>query len=584
MRRNGLIDRQYTISWNSVDNEIWIYTDFGRMMRPLLIIDNNIDDIISKKTDKFVQNIRLTKEVISMLKSREITFEDLIATGYVEYIFPGEEVLLCPSLKRLKETMYDITEQWTHCDVEQALYGPSALIGPFLEHNGQTRNTLVTVHSKQSCGQPMKNIHTATLRQLMFHQHRVDNPLVNTIIQQFLPPNSQTLMVLYTVMLGYNMEDSAILNRASVDSGLLRGTFYKMEMFDIEKNYILKIPKEDETSLYKKHLSYSKLDDSGCVPVGSLISRGDILLGVVIEVSKPAADGKLYVDKSLQYNGEETGRVVSITKKIDGNKKFYRFTFEFIRDMTVGDKISSRAGNKNIIALLIPPQDMPYTLDGQRPDLILNPHSIPTRMTPAQLFETSMSKLCAKKGIFIDGTVFRKYNVYELFKELEKEGIALKDTLINGSTGEAYDALMFYGPQTIFRLPKFVLEDRHAVGRSGPLDPITSQAVTGKKMHGGHKVGEMELWVYMTQGAMSCFHEEFYLDSDYRKIYICRGCNELATYNPTISRYKCRICKDNVDICAVDSCKTTTMVIQELMSANIKLKAIPEKRKYEKFL
>jgi DNA-directed RNA polymerase beta subunit len=331
-------------------------------------------------------------------------------------------------------------------------------------------------------------------------------------------------------------------------------------------------------------MSYSKLDESGCVPVGILVSKGDILLGIVIETAKLSSDGKPYVDKSFQYNGEETGRVVSITKKTDGNKKFYRFTFEYERDMIVGDKSSSRAGNKNIIALLMPPQDMPYTRNGERPDLILNPHSIPSRMTPAQLFETAMSKLCAKKGMFIDGTAYRKYNVYELFTELEKEGLALKEIMINGMTGEAYDSLMFYGPQTIFRLPKFVIDDRHVVGRSGPLDPITSQAITGKRMGGGHKVGEMELWVYMTQGAMSSFHEEFYLDSDYRKIYICRGCNELATYNPTISRYKCRICQDHVDICSIDSCKTTMLVIQQLMSANIKLQPIPEKRKYEKFL
>jgi DNA-directed RNA polymerase II subunit RPB2 len=384
-------------------------------------------------------------------------------------------------------------------------------------------------------------------------------------------------------MLGYNMEDSSILNKASVDSGCMRGTFYKMEFVDIEKNYIIKIPKEDETSLYKKHMSYNKLDPSGCIPVGALVTKGDILLGIVIE-AKEADDGKIYVDKSYQYSGEEQGRVVSITKKIDGNKKFFRFTMEYERDMIVGDKSSSRAGNKNIIALLMPPQDMPYTLKGERPDLILNPHSIPSRMTPAQLFETAISKLCAKKGMFVDGTAYRKYDVYQLFEELEREGIALKETMINGATGEAYDTLMFYGPQTMFRLPKFVLEDRHAVGRSGPLDPITSQAITGKRMHGGHKVEEMVLFVYVTQGAMSILQEEFYLDSDYRKVFICRGCNELAVYNPTIARYKCRICKDGVDICAVDSSKTTMLVMHELMSANIKFQAIPEKRKFDKIL
>lgn len=582
LRRIGKINRHHSITWDCIDNEVRIYTDFGRMMRPLLIVDNNIEDVINNGT-KFVQNIRLTLDIIYQLQINKITFEDLIVAGFVEYIFPGEEVLVCPSIDVLQKTRHDITNQWTHCDIEQTLYGLPALVGPFIEHNAATRNTLITVHSKQSCGQPLRNMLTATLRQLRFHQYRVDNPLVKTMTQHFMPPNNQTLMVLYAVLLGYNMEDSCIMNRAAVESGCLDGTFYKMSFYDIKNNYILGIPNKNNTSMYKVNVSYNKLDAYGCIVIGKYVEKGDVLLGVMKEVDNPQ-DNKIYVDNSFVYTEDEPSRIVAITKKIYGNKKFIRITFEYQRAIVVGDKVSSRAGNKGIVSILMDPEDMPYTLNGERPSLIVNPHSIPTRMTPAQLFEAILSKLCAKLGTFVDGTVYRKYDVYSILEELEKNGVASKEVMINGMTGESFDTLMFYVPQTIFRLPKFVLDDRHAVGRNGPLDPITSQAMTGKRMHGGHKVEEMMMFVYIAQGAMSILHEEFYVDSDYRKVFVCRGCDEFAIYNPETSKYKCNVCNDAVDICAIDSCKTTMMVLQSLMSANIKVKTVPEARKYEHYM
>lgn len=204
-------------------------------------------------------------------------------------------------------------------------------------------------------------------------------------------------------------------------------------------------------------------------------------------------------------------------------------------------------------------------------------------MTLAQLFETSINKLCAKRGVFIDGTVYTKFDLHELVDELESEGLGVREQMVNGITGEVFDTLLFYGPQTVFRLPKFVKEDRHAIGRMGPINQITGQPLTGKRLGGGHKVGEMEQWVMLAQGSMYTLMEEFYLDSDKREMYICRSCNDFAIYNETLGRYKCKTCKEKVDICQVDSSKTASWFLQQLQMCNIRTKLHPEPRIFEEY-
>lgn len=581
LRREGKIDKYATIEWDTIKNVISFWLDLGRLMRPLLIVDNNLDDFNAGKAE-FTQNILIDKEIIEDIRKGKITFDDLVKDGYIEYIFPGEEVLLCPSIEQLRKDRNDFTIRWTHCDIEQSLFGLAALVGPFLDRNQSFRNTMVTIHSKQSCGQPMTNAFTATRRQQRFHMHRVHTPLVKTITKEILPPNSQNAMILYAIFLGYNQEDSSIVNKGSVERGFVSGLSFRMETVEVEKNQSVRIPKEKET-LYMRNLSYSKLAENGIIPVGSTVRQGDILVGRVVELSQPTDDGKRYIDKSVPYDNEEPGRVVSIIKKLEGEDRFISITFEYDRRMEIGDKMSSRSGNKNICGCHVPQQDMPHTRNGLRPDVILNPASIPTRMTLAQLFETSINKLCAKRGVFIDGTVYTKFDLHELVEELESEGLAVREQMVNGITGEVFDTLLFYGPQTVFRLPKFVKEDRHAIGRTGPKNPITGQPLTGKRLGGGHKVGEMEQWVMLAQGSMYTLMEEFYLDSDKREMYICRGCNDFAVYNEALGRYKCKTCKEKVDICQVDSSKTASWFLQQLQMCNIRTKLHPEPRIFEEY-
>lgn len=935
LRREGQIERFTSIEWNCVDNVIYFYMDLGRLMRPLLIVDNNLEDFNSGKAKKFVQNIRLSHEHIERILKGELTFEHMVKMGFIEYIYAGEEVLLCPSIEQLQKDKHNYAQRWTHCDLEYALYGISAMMGPFIDRNSAFRNVMVTIHSKQACGQPLCNIQTATRRSQRFHMHRVETPIVKTFMRDATPPNGQNAMLLYAVLLGFNQEDSSIVNRGSVERGFLKGVYYKAETVEIEKNQSIRIPKIHET-LQTRNQSYAKLGTDGIVPVGTIVEKNDIIVGRVVELAQTTEDGKRYIDKSVQYDNEEPGRVASVITRLDGEDRFIMLTFEYdrplyngdkcclrfdhdvltergwipIADVTMKDKVaclsqgkylkyeyplrtiafeheggmyeietqqislnvtdnhkmwvaprqargghvtdehykaieakdvygkrvrykrdcinnypdvdyykdysmdswlkllgiwiadghinqkyvaitakkerklifirevltelgleytehiksewdsqvfrittkgiedefrqlnvgaldkylpeyvwslsqrqcrilldaliegdghrtsegyenyttssirlkedvirlclhcgycgtpciskragsinraennimgrdivaavdcwsiqinkdrenskkhfhnapmvnhgggakplverlynaktmvyclevpehifyvrrrgkacwtqnSSRAGNKTIVGLNLPQTDMPRTKSGLAPDLILNPHSIPTRMTLSQLYEAVTGKLCVKKGQFLDGSVYTKMDVHDMLKEFEETGIGVREEMVNGMTGEVFDTLLFYGPQTAYRLPKFVKEDRHAIGMRGPKNPITGQPLTGKRQAGGQKVGEMEQWVMMAQGSMASFYEEFYLDSDKRTIHICRNCSEIAIYNEHIGRYRCRTCGDQADICNIDSSKTALYFIQQMMMAGIKIKLNPEPRRYESMM
>ena len=204
--------------------------------------------------------------------------------GFIEYIYPGEEVLLCPSIEVLQQDRNDFAKRWTHCDIEYSLYGISALMGPLINRNPGFRNIMVTIHSKQACGQPLCNIQTATRRSQRFHMTRVQTPLVKTLMKDILPPNSQNAMLLYAVLMGFNQEDSSIVNRGSIERGFLKGVYYKTETVEIEKNHTIRIPRVHET-LDTRNQSYTKLGEDGIVPIGTVVEHNDIIVGRVIELA-----------------------------------------------------------------------------------------------------------------------------------------------------------------------------------------------------------------------------------------------------------------------------------------------------------
>ena len=237
----------------------------------------------------------------------------------------------------------------------------------------------------------------------------------------------------------------------------------------------------------------------------------------------------------------------------------------------------------SIAALLLADSDLPYDDNGITPDIIINPHSIPSRMTIGQMLETSLGLRCQEEGVITDGTAFRTVSVDEIAQELADIGLRFNglSRLYNGRTGEHYDAAIFMGPTYHQRLQKFVEDNKYAVGGYGPTDALTGQPLDGKNARGGLRVGEMESWVLGGHGAMMALTEKMFLDSDGRKQFLCRTCGLPAIHNAQQGIYNCTTCGEAADIGAADSCKASIVFQHEMRAANVKVISGVRPREFE---
>lgn len=236
----------------------------------------------------------------------------------------------------------------------------------------------------------------------------------------------------------------------------------------------------------------------------------------------------------------------------------------------MGDKFSMRSGQKGVVGLVMDEEDMPFTKEGFTPDVIFNPHSIPSRMTINTLMEVTLAKVCSLKGTTTDGTLFRKTNMPLIRKEMEKLGFnsSGKERLYNGMTGKWIDCQIFIGPVYYQRIQKFASKAVYAVSK-GSTDAITRQPLEGKSNNGGLRIGEMEKDVLLSSGLSRFLSEKFYDHSDNFKVYICRGCGKYATVNHKLKLHNCKTCGNNSDISEIDSSWTSKLFMQEIHGMNI---------------
>lgn len=616
-RESRIVDPRTSVVWNPVTDDVSFLLDVGRMTRPLIIVDNNLAEydaacraaFAAKKGGRtgwralradFVQNVRLTPAHVAGLLAGALTLEDLRREGVVEWITPGEAAncLVAPSLDALRAARADVTQRYTHCDVEQAIFGLTALISPFANHTQPARVTYETNQGRAAGGWYCS---AAPFRvdKNRFFQHYCETPLVRTIAYQWLAPNGLNAVVAYMISGGYNQEDSAIVSSAFVDRGGFGGAFYRYEKAELEKGEHFGNPDITTTKNLKPNASYEKLVD-GFVPPGTIVSKGDVLIGRFAKIQlggrrgresqkaqgAPPEEAYKYVDRSIVYLLAETAVVVDVFRPRGPNDNIFGLVkLRYDRPLGVGDKLSSREGNKSIAALLLPPADLPFTEEGITPDLIINPHSVPSRMVIGQMLETSLSLRCQERGCITDGTAFRPVSVDEISEALAEVGLRYDGLtrLYNGRTGECYDAAIFMGPTYHQRLQKFVRDDEYAVGGYGPTDALTGQPLEGKNAHGGLRLGEMENWVLESQGAAMTMTEKMFMDSDGRKEFVCRTCGAPAIYNSYLGIARCMTCGENADIAAVDSCKASLVFQHEMRAANVKFRLGLRPREFEEY-
>lgn len=612
LRRTGRgITPQTTIAWKLETNEIEFWIDVGRITRALLIVDNNQaaydagaraaaaaraagDADWAKHRVEFVQNVRYTKAHAAKILAGEIGLQDLLAEGVCEYITPEEmeNCFLAKSVAYLYENRHNPLRPFTHCDVPQAIAGLVALVSPDANHTQPARITYETNQGRSTCGWyslawPFR------ADQLRFFAFYNQNPLVSTLASQFVMPSGMNMNVLYGTLKGNNQEDSSIVKKEFIQRGGFAGLLFRRQVVSLEKGESFGNPDAATTSGMKPHASYAKVVD-GLVQVGDIVGPGDVLIGVQAREAAPpgrknkreaaaAAATAAFVDRSVVNSFYGKARVADVFKARGADDvPFALVELAFFEPLSIGDKMSSRAGNKTIVAQVLPESEMPYDDEGNRPDIIVNPHSIPSRMTIGQVLEAFYGLLCSERGTTMDATAFRTIDTRAFSAALPDYGLRENGMcrLTDGTTGRCQDAASFVGPTYIQRLQKYVSQNIYVAPPSGPTDALTGQPLDGKSQKGGLRLGEMELWVLMAQGVMHATDLKIRGDSDGRTGYYCR-CGRAADYNPALSIYNCLECGELADLVAVPTRQAALVLHHEIQAIGVDLRFNFGHRRFE---
>lgn len=593
LRRQGkLPDRETTISWDKYTQKIHFFVDYGRLLRPLMIVENNLNDpqvLAGKKP--FEQKILITKEDILTKK----TLTQLIEEGKVEYISPEEQAnsLICPSYdKFINSTTNNIniddnnvvTQTYTHVDYYCSHYGIPVLSSILSNYNQATRNVFQGNQAKQTCGLYALNWHKRIDKET-FLQYSTDNPMTVTYTNSLLKrPNGANVMIAVLCYGGYNQEDSIIVNKTAIERGLFNGskfTSHKAEFNQKDREDGISNKPEYKRGKLEKYVSYV-LDKSGqrmetiqsstyIAKVGSALEYNDVLIQ---KFSPSGSIDKKLIDTSVVNRDTDICYLQDSIKSRDAdNVNVAKVSIRKPRPVSIGDKFSSRSGQKGICSYLMDEADLPFTRYGVKPDIIFNPQGFPTRMTIAQLYEPIINTFCAIRGKSIDCSPFTEIDIDSINKKLEEYNITDygRVEMYSGMTGEKFTARVFFGPVFYQRLQKFVDDSAYCV-KDARIDGVTRQPTDGMKDNGGLRVGEMEKEVISGHGSIEILREKFRDHSDKFDIYVCKNCGNKPVVNNTLEKYECPMCLDNSNIAKIESTYTANLLLENLKACNINVK------------
>lgn len=587
----GIVNIYTSIVFDYKNAEIRICNDGGRLTRPVLRVRDG--------------KALITKEIIDKLEKRELEWNDLLTScvlpeSVIEYIDPEEQNHTFIAMKSKDTYLQEKhTRNYTHCEIHPStIFGILASCTPFPDHNQAPRNTYQTAMAKQAVGVYSMN-YNQRMDKTSYILTYPSKSLVETRIINFINlnnvPSGCQIHVAIMTHTGYNQEDSVLVNKGSIDRGLFNATIFHTEK-DEDKNIIrdeIIRCKPDPTKTKGIKLgNYNKLNNQGFMPENTLIENRDIIISKVVPIKENRNDPTKVIkfeDQSVPYNtAEETYVDKNYTGRNGDGYNFAKVRTRIFRKPVLGDKFSSRHGQKGTCGNIIQECDMPFTKNGLRPDIIINPHAIPSRMTIGQLKETLLGKVLLELGMFGDGTSFGTLDVKTIAQELQKSNFESygNEIMYNGLTGEQLEMSVFIGPVFYQRL-KHMVNDKVHSRSSGPMVQLTHQAAEGRSKGGGLRVGEMERDVLLSHG-MTKFTRERLLDvSDKYKMFVCKCCGMIASYNDGETKNKffvnndftvhnCRTCGNNKEFALVETPFANKLLFQELQTINVVPRIITE--------
>ncbi len=569
-RRASEFPIELSIRNNKEAGEITVFTDTGRVLRPLIIVDKG--------------KSKLKDEHLVLLEQGKIKWDNLIKQGIIEYLDASEEENAFIALSNT-----NITEENTHMEVDRvAFLGLVTSLVPYGNHDQASRLMRGSKTQKQALGLYCANF-LCRIDTDVSILHYPQKPIVRSFVYDTLNvyPAGQNLVVAVMTYEGYNMEDAIILNKASVDRGLGRSTYFR-PYTSKEIHYAggltdeITVPSKD-TSGYKTEESYRFLENDGIVYPEAYLNSGEVVIG---KVSPPKflSEAKDLSIKTKKENStivrqEEKAVIdaVFVTEDNEGNKVVQVRT----RDQRIpelGDKFSTSHGQKGVVGLLVEENDIPFTVRGIRPDLIFNPHGIPSRMTVGYLFELLSGKVGCLSGKIINGTSFGNQKIEDIEEFLRNLGFRPdgKETMYDGITGKMMKAKIYIGNMYYLKLKYMVSNKMHARA-SGKVTLLTRQPVEGRAKGGALRLGEMEQQALVAHGASLLLKERY--DSDKTVLHICTECGSVAIKDTIRNKITCSICGSN-DVEPIEVSYAFKLLTDELLGLHIATK-YDLKNKYE---
>ncbi len=558
-RRRGKLTTNLNVYQQKEYNQVFIEASKGRVRRPLIVVKDG------KST--------LTEKHVAQLEKGELSWSDLVNQGIIEYLDAAEEENILVSF-----SSESLTPSHTHLEIApMAILGLSTSLVPFGNYNQSTRLNAGSKNQKQSLGFYAANYHV----RMDMDVNILDNPhqpLCKTVMHDIVGyndhPSGQNIVVAVMSYRGYNMEDSVILNKSSIQRGFGRSTYFRpcvSEELRYSGGLVDQIGVPDkEVKGYKSERDYRFLEEDGIIYPESSVAEGDVVIGktspprFLSSMDEFNLNSNLRRESSVSIAHGDQGIVdfVLVTENEEGNK-LVQVRLRDLRIPEVGDKFTSRHGQKGVVGMIVEQEDMPFSASGITPDLIFSPHGIPSRMTIAHLIELVGGKVGALSGRYIDGTTFEAETEEALRYELVSHGFRENGTevMYNGLTGDKFQARIYVGNMYYLKLRHMVANKLHSRAR-GPVQLLTRQPTEGRAKEGGLRLGEMEKDTFVAHGASLLLKERF--DSDKTVLAVCEDCGLFAIHDEYKNRSHCPVCGENSNISQVEIAYAFKLLLDEL--------------------